>query len=73
MLRYVGGGAFLPGVPARDLTEEEAKELGRKKLVASGLYEDTEKTPPLAPSPDTPTRSGQAGGGKKAEVRDGRR
>ena len=39
MLIYTGGG-FLPGVPARDLTDEEVKEHGgEQKLIASGLYE----------------------------------
>lgn len=37
-LRYVGN-AFLPNVPARDLTEEEVKEYGGEKfLLESGLY-----------------------------------
>ena len=37
-LKYVGDG-FLPGVPARDLTDEEATQYGGEKaLVASGLY-----------------------------------
>lgn len=39
MLKYVGFG-FLPGVPARDLTDEEAKEYGRGRLLESGLYLD---------------------------------
>lgn len=39
MLEYVGQGAFLQGVPARDLTDEEAREHGGEDaLVASGLY-----------------------------------
>jgi hypothetical protein len=38
MLKYIGGG-FIPGVPARDLTEEEAKLYGgRLALMRSGLY-----------------------------------
>lgn len=37
-LKYVGDG-FLAGVPARDLTDEEAAQYGGEKaLVASGLY-----------------------------------
>ena len=40
MLRYIGEG-FIPGVPARDLTEEEAKQYGgRLRLLRSGLYRD---------------------------------
>lgn len=38
-LRYVGNGATLPDVPARDLTPEEVKQYDRKALLASGLYE----------------------------------
>ena len=37
-LKYVGAG-FLPGVPARDLTADEAVTYGgAKALIASGLY-----------------------------------
>jgi len=36
-LKYVGG-AFLPGVPARDLTREEADSHGVAWLLTSGLY-----------------------------------
>ena len=37
-LTYVGGG-FLPGVPARDLSEDEAAEYGgAEALLACGLY-----------------------------------
>ncbi len=49
MLKYVGNGAFIPGIPARDLTEEEAAHFaqdyafgeieGIEGLIASGLYE----------------------------------
>ena len=39
MLKWNGTG-FLPGIPARDLTDEEVKEFGgEKKLIATGLYE----------------------------------
>ena len=40
-LRYTGAGrgAFLAGVPARDLTTDEVERLGgRSFLLASGLY-----------------------------------
>jgi len=38
MLRYLGGG-FLPGVPARDLTDDEvAQHGGAERLRATGLY-----------------------------------
>ncbi len=38
-LRYVGAGAALPDVPARDLFEDEIGDYDRKALLASGLYE----------------------------------
>lgn len=57
-LRYIGNGAALAGVPARDLSADEIAELAnysidfgepnwhatpiavRRKLIASGLYEE---------------------------------
>lgn len=38
MLEYVGNGAYLQGVPARDLSEAEAAEFDRQTLIASGVY-----------------------------------
>jgi hypothetical protein len=41
-LVYIGNGAAIIGIPARDLTEEEIKALPQEfdieKLIASGLY-----------------------------------
>lgn len=37
MWKYLGG-AFLPGIPARDLTDEEAKKYGLEKVKKSNLY-----------------------------------
>jgi hypothetical protein len=37
MLIYIGID-FLPGVPARDLSDEEVKQFGKVALLASGLY-----------------------------------
>lgn len=39
VLRYIGGGAFVPDVPARDLTADDLAERDRKALIKSGLYE----------------------------------
>lgn len=39
-LRYIGDGAAVVDVPARDLTPAEADAYGRAALVASGLYEE---------------------------------
>ncbi len=40
MLIYIGKGAFVIGIPARDLTTDEVKEYGRQKLLDTGLYQD---------------------------------
>lgn len=43
MLKWIGntkGSAGLVGIPARDLTDEEVKNLGgEKQLLSTGLYE----------------------------------
>jgi hypothetical protein len=36
--QYVGNGASLANIPARDLTEAEAQAFGVKLILASGLY-----------------------------------
>lgn len=41
-LKYIGGG-FFQGVPARDLTDEEAQRYGRAQLLRSGLYVEADK------------------------------
>ena len=37
MLLYKGT-SFIPGVPARNLSDDEVKRFGEKWLLASGLY-----------------------------------
>ena len=40
MLIYRGKGAYLPGIPGRDLNDDEVKKFGgEKKLINTGLYE----------------------------------
>lgn len=42
-LVYIGGGSFVPGIPARDLTPDEVKEYGGEKfLLSTGLYKRRE-------------------------------
>ena len=41
-LKWLGQGT-LRGVPGRDLSEEEAVKLGKRRLLASGLYERIKK------------------------------
>jgi len=38
-LKYIGAGSYLPDVPARDLTKEEAEYNGVGRLIDSRLYE----------------------------------
>ena len=43
MLKYIGNG-FLPGIPARDLSDAEVKKLGGVKfLLSTGLYAKPKK------------------------------
>jgi hypothetical protein len=39
VLRYIGAGAALPDVPARDLTRGEVRRYGARALLRSRLYE----------------------------------
>ena len=40
IIRYVGAGrGTVPGVPARDMTNDEAREYNIPALLRSGLYE----------------------------------
>ena len=44
MLRYVGKGKAIIGIPARDLSDEEVEKYGgEEELIATGLYEKVEK------------------------------
>lgn len=54
-LKFVGEG-FLPGVPARDLREDEIeKHGGAAALIASGLYEEAEQ--PFEKADRTPSKA----------------
>jgi len=48
-LIYIGDGAWLAGVPARDLTAADIEACGRsvEELIASGLYRTETITPTL--------------------------
>lgn len=39
MYKYVGDGAAIVGIPARDLSKDEVKELDKDLIEKSGLYE----------------------------------
>lgn len=47
-VRYIGKGAFIAGLPARDLNAEEVKKIGLGKLLESGLYEEIKRKPKAA-------------------------
>ena len=36
--KYLGGG-YVPGIPARDLTQDEAEVIGNELIKKSGLYQ----------------------------------
>ena len=42
-MKYTGKG-FIVGVPARDLTDEEVRQYGRRRLLGSGLYTEVKKS-----------------------------
>ena len=44
-VRYIGKGAFIPGIPAV-LNEDEVKRIGLKRLIESGLYEEVKPPKP---------------------------
>jgi len=42
-VKYVGKGAWMIGVPARDLSAEEVKKFGLERLLKSNLYEEVKR------------------------------
>lgn len=56
-LIYIGNGAWLPGVPTRDLNEEEVNFYGINWLLESGLYKPAEE-PKKSKRLETPTGDG---------------
>lgn len=66
-VKYTGDGAYFPGVPARDLTDEEfaaLPEAQQQALLNSGLY--TQEAAPArakkAATPAEPASDAPAGG-----------
>ena len=46
MIKYIGNGSYYQGIPARDLSDDEWKAIGRhkrKRLVELGLYREKSK------------------------------
>ena len=48
LLRYIGDGSFIPGLPPRDLTEVDVKKYALIDLLTSGLYEEIKTEPTKA-------------------------
>ena len=44
-MKYIIGSGSLPGLPARDLTDDEVLKFGRLFLLRSGLYQDEKEKP----------------------------
>ena len=58
-LKYKGKGAYVVGLPARDLSAAEVKQYGQERLLASGLYEEV-KTKTRKPKAEEPEESTEA-------------
>lgn len=61
VLRYVGDGAFIAGIPARDLDEDDIKALrgsgiGPGTLVERGLYAEVGGDKKADDKPETPAK-----------------
>lgn len=44
--KYIGDGPFIPGIPSRDLSEEEAEAAGLEVLRESDLYQEVKSSKP---------------------------
>lgn len=70
-LRFVGGDAYLPGVPALDLSEAllaDLEKLGvatRDGLIQTGLYAPVYDTMPATPAIDAPAPARARGKSKE--------
>lgn len=52
MLRYIGQGAAIVGIPARNLTDEEVKRFGKSRLLKTGLYVQVRASRPKEDEPE---------------------
>jgi hypothetical protein len=63
MLEYTGNGAYIVGVPARDLSAEEVEIYGgEKQLLQSGLYQKQSEKPKPSQNKMGPGPSENKGG-----------
>ncbi len=51
MLKYIGDGAWLPGIPARDLSDREVQQYGEELLLRSKLYSKEDAAAVTGPEP----------------------
>ena len=49
-LKYIGDGSYVPGIPARDLSEGEVDQYTLEDLLATGLYEEVKTAPVKKPA-----------------------
>lgn len=72
-LRFIGGDAYIPGVPALDLSEgllAELADLGiatRESLIMTGLYAPVIDNAPVTPAIDAPASAPPRARGKAKE------
>lgn len=60
MRRYIGAGHYIPGVPARDIEEDEFRDLPagvRGHIEESGLYERVKDPPRAKAGEEAPTEN----------------
>lgn len=71
VLRFVGGDAYLPGVPAMDLSADvlaQLTDLGiatREGLITTGLYAPVDTNAPASPATDAPAPARARGKAKE--------
>lgn len=53
MLKYIGGGYYVVGIPKRDLTDEEVVKFGEDFLLRTGLYEREKRRRVQKPKEET--------------------
>lgn len=59
MLEYIGNGSWFPGIPMRDIPEDQYEKYGGKEaILATGLYKET-KTRKIKAKPGPSENKGE--------------